>query len=168
MNAQDQDKRFFKTFGVVMAILGGIAVISFVIAYIVHAVAGYQGLRPEQVMLVQKRTDPVYRVITDASAVQNVAMTAATGGAARQTTKSGEEVFKALCHTCHVPGLMGAPQVSNTAEWQQRLAKRGIKTLYNHAIHGFNAMPPRGGNPNLSNKEVKAAVDYMLSRAGVK
>lgn len=163
---QEEDKRFFKSFGVVMAILGGIAVTSFVIAFVIAQVTGYEGLRPEQKMLIQKRTDPVYRVVTKATAMQKVS--AGGGGSAANQTKSGEQVFKALCHTCHVPGLMGAPKVSDKAEWKKRLAQKGIKTLHQHAIHGFKAMPPKGGNPALSNKEVKAAVNYILKRAGVK
>lgn len=166
MSADHQeDKRFLKTFGVIMVMLGAIAVASFVIAFFISQNIGYSGLRPEQVMLTQERTDPVYRVVTQATATQKVA--AGGGGGAAGATKSGKQVFKALCHTCHVPGLMGAPKVSSKAAWKKRFSK-GIKTLYKHAIHGFKAMPPKGGNPKLSDKEVKAAVDYILQRAGVK
>ncbi|WNK21598.1 c-type cytochrome [Halomonas piscis] len=34
--------------------------------------------------------------------------------------------------------------------------------MYDHAINGFQAMPPKGGQVSLSDDEVKAAVDYML------
>ena len=41
------------------------------------------------------------------------------------------------------------------------------QTLYRHAIDGFVGadyaiMPARGGNDELTDAEVKAAVDYML------
>ena len=38
----------------------------------------------------------------------------------------------------------------------------GVEHLYENAIKGLNAMPPRGGNLTLSDADVKAAVDYMI------
>lgn len=160
----DQDKHFLKTFSIVMVVLGVIAVIALITANVLVNMTESDAPYPEQVALAQQRTDPVYHVVTEASA----AATSASQGAAKQNkTKSGKQIFKALCHTCHVPGLMGAPQVSNTAEWKKRYSK-GIKTLYSHAINGFNAMPAKGGNSSLSDKEVKSAVDFILHKAGVK
>lgn len=160
----DQDKVFLKTFAIIMVIIGGIAIVAFITAYSIGVSTDHEGLYPEQVAMIQKRTDPVYDVVTQASAVKTAS---SASSSASNKPKSGKQVFKALCHTCHVPGLMGAPKVSDKAAWQQRLSK-GIKTLYDHAIHGFKAMPPKGGNPALSNKEVKAAVDFILQKAGVK
>jgi cytochrome c5 len=34
--------------------------------------------------------------------------------------------------------------------------------VYENALKGKGAMPPKGGNLTLSEAEVKAAVDYML------
>lgn len=52
--------------------------------------------------------------------------------------------------------------LTDAAAWQPRI-KKGKPTLYNHAINGFNTMLPKGGNPQLSDSQVKAAVDYMLN-----
>ncbi|HSH49480.1 MAG TPA: c-type cytochrome [Halomonas sp.] len=38
----------------------------------------------------------------------------------------------------------------------------GFDTLLDHSINGFNAMPARGGNPNLSDEEMLAVTRYML------
>src|SRR5699024_256139 len=111
-------------------------------ARLISAIGEPHGPHPEQEILAQKRTDPVYRVVTDASALQKVA---ANGGAAQAgPAMSGEEVFKAVCHTCHVPGLLGAPKVTDTAEWKKRLAEQGIDKLHDSAIHGLGKMPPKG------------------------
>ena len=50
-----------------------------------------------------------------------------------------------------------------------RLGK-GRAELYKSSIEGFSGyfpMPPRGGNPNLTDEEVRAAVDYLLDQAGL-
>ena len=80
----------------------------------------------------------------------------------------GEAVFKGTCSMCHRTGVMGAPKFGNKDDWAPRIAK-GKDTLYDHALHGFKGkkgtMPPKGGKPSLSDADVKAAVDYMVSKA---
>lgn len=80
----------------------------------------------------------------------------------------GAKVFKSTCALCHQTGAAGAPVLGNKADWGPRIA-RGKETLYDHALHGFTgskgAMPPKGGNTSLSDADVKAAVDYMVSQA---
>jgi len=41
--------------------------------------------------------------------------------------------------------------------------KAGVSALYASSIKGKNAMPPKGGNLALSDADVNAAVDYMVS-----
>lgn len=89
------------------------------------------------------------------------AASASAGGAAR----TGEQVYNAACHTCHAAGVAGAPKFGDAASWAPRVAK-GKDTLYKSAQTGFKAMPPKGLCMDCSNDELKAAVDYMLSKAG--
>lgn len=163
--SSEQDQAFLRSFGIVMLIIFGIAVVAFLGAQFISAAGEPQGPHPEEIQLAKKRTDPVYRVITDASATQKVA----AGGASQSSASlSGQEVFKAVCHTCHVPGLLGAPKITDTAEWKKRLSNQGLKTLYKNAINGIGKMPPKGGKASLSKKEVHAAVDFILKKAGIK
>ncbi|MBB3140329.1 c-type cytochrome [Halomonas organivorans] len=74
----------------------------------------------------------------------------------------GEAIYNGICMACHDTGAAGAPKKGDAAAWGPRLDK-GIETLYDHAINGFNAMPAKGGNPSLSDDEVKAAVDHLVS-----
>jgi cytochrome c5 len=85
---------------------------------------------------------------------------AAAGGAV-----DGAKVYNGLCAGCHAVGAGGAPKAGDQGAWGPRIAK-GKDTLYNHAINGFQGnngvMPARGGNPKLTDDEVKAAVDHLV------
>lgn len=77
----------------------------------------------------------------------------------------GREIWLGTCADCHANSLSDAPQAKNPSAWLPRITK-GRETLYSHALNGFSGeygdMPPRGGNANLSDAEVKAALEYML------
>jgi cytochrome c5 len=77
----------------------------------------------------------------------------------------GEKVFGANCVSCHGAGVLGAPKVGDKTAWGPRVAQ-GKETLYTHALGGFKMMPAKGGNPALKDEEIKAAIDYMVSKAG--
>jgi cytochrome c5 len=85
-------------------------------------------------------------------------------GFANALAAEGKAIYDKACVVCHAAGVAGAPKFGDKAAWKDRIAK-GKETLYSHSIKGFNAMPPKGGNVSLSDAEVKAAVDYMLSQA---
>lgn len=80
----------------------------------------------------------------------------------------GKSTFNKTCSLCHASGAAGAPKTGDKADWGPRIAQ-GKDTLYKHALEGFTgakgAMPAHGGNPALSEDEVKAAVDYMVGLA---
>lgn len=76
----------------------------------------------------------------------------------------GEKIYGATCLACHGAGVMGAPKFADKAAWQPRIAK-GTAALYSSAVDGLKMMPAKGGNMMLKDDEVKAAVDYMVSKA---
>ncbi|CCQ12662.1 Cytochrome c5 [Pseudoalteromonas luteoviolacea B = ATCC 29581] len=86
---------------------------------------------------------------------------AATEVAAPTGPRSGEQVYQAACFACHGTGALGAPKT--TADWEARLAK-GRDVLIEHAINGFNAMPPRGTCMDCSDDEIAAAIDFMTAK----
>jgi cytochrome c5 len=94
------------------------------------------------------------------------AKVAATPAAAVPATSAdkGKSVFEGTCNVCHGTGVAGAPKAGDKAAWGPRIAQ-GKPALYNSALHGKNAMPPKGGNNALSDDDVKAAVDYMVGLA---
>lgn len=172
--SQEQDRIFFRNFSLVV---GGIAVMMIVFFFAAKIVnPGSSAAENKRAERVAEITKPVGEVVVageeaaeeavaDTETVVAVADTATgtdAGGA-----KSGEEVFNGVCKNCHGMPAMAAmmPQIDDKAAWEPRIAK-GIDTLYDHAINGFmgdmGMMPAKGGNPALSDDEVKAAVDYIL------
>ena len=75
-----------------------------------------------------------------------------------------QAIYSSSCSACHASGAAGAPKLGDKAAWVPRI-KSGSEVLYNSAIKGKKAMPAKGGNVSLSNEDVKAVVDYMVSKA---
>lgn len=88
----------------------------------------------------------------------------ATQAASASGSAEGKSVYEQTCHVCHGTGLLGSPKFGDKAAWAPRIAT-GMPALYNAALHGLNQMPPKGGNTALTDAQVKAAVDYMVSAA---
>lgn len=81
--------------------------------------------------------------------------------------QSGEAVYKATCVACHGTGAAGAPKLGDAGAWAPRIAQ-GYDKVLGYALHGLNAMPPKGGNPDLDDIEVARAVVYMANQSGAK
>ena len=78
--------------------------------------------------------------------------------------RDGATVYNTICMACHVAGLAGAPKTGDKAAWAPRIAT-GLEALLKSAINGKNAMPPRGGGADLSDDEIKAAVEYLIGQS---
>ena len=100
---------------------------------------------------IKKRLAPIGAVYLEG---EKVAVAAPTG------PRSGEQVYQAACFACHGTGALGAPKSAD--DWAPRIAK-GKDTLLDHAINGFNAMPPRGTCMDCSDDEISAAIDFMTA-----
>ena len=82
-----------------------------------------------------------------------------------QAAADGKGTYDKVCFMCHGNGIAGAPKAGDKAAWAARIAK-GNDALYTSAIKGFKGstgmMPAKGGRADLSDADVKAAVDYMV------
>jgi cytochrome c5 len=107
-------------------------------------------IKPEAEVYVGEA--PVVEVAAAAPAVEQ----ASSGG--------GEKIVTQACAMCHATGMMSSPKLGSADEWAPRIEK-GVDVLYANAINGFNMMPARGGNASLSDDDVKAAVDHMITSA---
>ncbi len=166
--SQEQDKIFFRNYSIVIGILA-VMIIIFLIA--ANLLGKNEAMIAEQrAGQISERTQPVgdVRVAGEEEAVEEAGEPEQEEVAAAGP-KSGKDVYNGLCVSCHGTGLPGSPQMGDKADWDERVAK-GKDTLYENAINGYTGpeghmMPAKGGNPALSDEEVRNAVDYMLANS---
>jgi len=89
------------------------------------------------------------------------AQAAASG---KPAAADGKKVFDGTCTACHTTGVANAPKLGDKAAWAPR-AKQGVDSLVQSVLKGKGAMPPKAGNASLSDAEIRAAVEFMLSQA---
>jgi len=80
--------------------------------------------------------------------------------------RGGKQIVEAVCINCHGPGVLGAPKLDSHEQWLPRVGQ-GFDALLRHTADGFRNMPARGGDPSLSDDELKRAIAYMLDQAGI-
>lgn len=167
---RNYDLEFLKRFSMVIALLMAITLGLIFLAAFLHT-----RIPPEVSPTAAKRTElriaptgAVYAGSTGAAA-QAAAKAAALAKAASQVayggTTDGKVIFDNLCTACHTTGVGQAPTLDR-AHWDQRITQ-GKDTLYKHAIEGYTGpdggiMPPKGGNPALTEEQIHATVDWML------
>jgi cytochrome c5 len=167
------DQKFFDVFILVIGILVAITVGLIITARSIGAATQTQWVReyPIYDKEVAERLQPAGHVALpgepgadEQPAAGAVAATAAPVAA----PLSGPQVFNQACNACHGAGIGGAPKFGDKAAWAPRIAQ-GVDTLHKHALEGFQGksgvMPQKGGWVNLSDAEITAAVDYMVSQS---
>ena len=169
---RNYDLDFLKRFSMVLAFL--VVVTLGLILFAIHL----NGVIPPEVspqaqQREQARIAPIGAVYagTTGAAAQAAAAAAATAAAASQVayggTLDGAVIYNNLCTGCHTTGVANAPTL-DAAHWNARIAQ-GIDVLHRHAIDGYTGpdggvMPPKGGNPALTDEQVIATVDWMLAQ----
>jgi len=90
--------------------------------------------------------------ITSLAALLSIGQTSAADGKA---------VFDKACIGCHT--VLSPKITGDMANWEPRL-KLGNDALVASVIKGKGAMLPRSGNASLTDADIKAAVDYMVTQ----
>jgi len=166
------DTHFFNTTSIVIAILVAVAIALFAFARLMaHGTPELEVYAdPLYRASVEERIRPPVRIAIagrDNSALIMQGLAQATV-IALPVPKDGPALFEAVCKTCHLPGLVGAPKVGDRANWAPRIAQ-GKAALYLHAIAGYTGragvMPAKGGRTDLDDKLIEAGVDYLVSQA---
>ncbi len=95
--------------------------------------------------------------------VARVEMAAPAAGAAAGS-RSGEQIYKAVCGACHEAGVAGAPKLGDNAAWAPRI-KTGLDGMMKVAIVGKGGMPPRGAS-DANDAELARAIVFMANKSG--
>ena len=166
------DRVFLKHFSMVIGILVLVMFLLQALGYYLYTV-NPPAKSPDAQKQVQERIAPVGAVYAGDTgraallAAQDAAKKAAESQVAYGGTLDGKTIFGNLCTTCHTNAATGAPGITDKAAWAPRIAQ-GMDTLLKHATEGFQGskglMPAKGGNPSLTNAQVKATVEWMLSQ----
>ena len=170
---RNYDLDFLKKFSLVIAFLSAVTLGLILLAH------QLQGVLPQEVSSAaakrqQERIAPVGAVYAGATgaAQQAAAVAASAAKAAAQVayggTTDGSVIFGNLCTGCHTSGAGGAPKL-DAAGIGARLAAQGMDELVKKAITGFTGstgvMPAKGGNPALTDEQVKATVEWMVAQS---
>lgn len=99
------------------------------------------------------------------AAIALMLSTAQQQAVAQASEPSGKKVVEAVCIACHGTGKNGAPKIGEIKAWSARTT-RSLTELSQSALDGIRKMPPHGGNPALSNTEIKRAIAYMVNESG--
>lgn len=159
MDTHNHDKVFIVTFLAVLGFLGAFTVAILIIANVLAPEAPAEIAQTR----IEERIKPIGQVITDPAALLKVS----AAPAAARAPMSGADVVAKNCSACHGTGVLDAPKIGDKTAWGKLKAVDGLAGLVASTIKGKNAMPPRGGDPSLTDAEIKAAVEQMLKQAGV-
>ena len=167
------DLAFLKRFSMVIAFLVLLALGLILFARHLNGKVVY----PESAVAkqsLQDRIAPVGAVYAGATgaAAQAEALKAAAAAAASQVayggTTDGKTIYDNLCTGCHTAGVGGAPKL-DAAGIGARVAQQGLEELIKKATDGFTGtagvMPAKGGNPALTDDQMKAVVEWMAAQS---
>jgi cytochrome c5 len=76
----------------------------------------------------------------------------------------GKAVYDKVCVACHQVSVADSPRLGDKAAWAPRI-QTGMDALVQSVLKGKGAMPPKAGNPALTEAEARAAVEFMVSQA---
>lgn len=161
---KDQDSIFFKNFSFLLAGLVVLTIVLAVVGYVMHNnILGNDDMAKDR-SAIAKTIEPMAKVNTG-DAIIAVAEEKVEAPAAFNGSVDGKMIYDNVCFACHGTGAGGAPKLEPAA-WTSRLSK-GLDGLVENAITGFQGtlgfMPAKGGRADLSDEQLKAAVEYMIN-----
>lgn len=171
---QNHDQSFLKRFSGLIVFLALVALGLILFAHYLNGKVEYPADASTE-QAIADRIAPagaVYAGATGAAAQAAAAEAAAKSQASNvpfEGRTDGAEIFNnGPCTGCHTAGVAGAPKL-DAAGIGARAAQQGVEELIKKATEGFTGttgtMPPKGGNPALTDDQMKAVVEWMVSQS---
>jgi cytochrome c5 len=91
-----------------------------------------------------------------------VALLGTSAQATEQRMQEGKKAYENTCARCHEAGVMQAPRTQQAKDWEGR-SHLWDSVLVEHANKGYLAMPPQGGDGGMSDYDIRAAAEYMVT-----
>jgi cytochrome c5 len=160
---EQTDSVFIRNLSIVLVLL---IVFTFSIIFLARDVGetDEEGKNPSRMTTTEERIKPVAGVYTGEAGAAAISEAAASKGSEQKVafdgSLDGEMMYGVVCAACHNTGAANAPMLGTPAMAER--AAKGLDLLTEHAINGINAMPARGGRPDLSDDQVRAIVEYMI------
>ena len=166
--SQQDDRVFLRRFG---GVILGLMIFTGLIMALAFSLRSTPdpNANPSQKLLLEERIAPVTGVRTEAAELAAtdaaaVAQPPAGSAGTELAPADGEKIYQSVCMACHAAGVAGAP-VAGSDAMAERLAAKGADGLFQSAINGLNVMPPRGGRPDLTDEDIRAAIEFMQKKA---
>jgi len=167
--SKDEDQIFLQNFIIIIVMMLGLICLFIILSQILGS--NEQSIARDRAIVLINQTQPIGRVRYNAVSDQGEAeaTTLANQNSEAAEIDPGKRVYDTLCTSCHSTGLPNVPQLGSVTDWVDRIAQ-GELLLYERAIVGYTGnsgmvMPAKGGNPSLSDDEIRAAVDYMVENS---
>jgi cytochrome c5 len=158
--SQSEDRNFIRQFS---GIIIGLVLLTITLIFLARSLQFEPevDVNPSQKVLSEQRISPVssVRIGDEGAAALAEEQAVAAPEQSVIVEVDGEGVYNGLCMTCHAAGVAEAP-IPGSEQMSQR-AEKGMDALMQTALNGLNAMPARGGRPDLSDEQVQAIVEFM-------
>ena len=106
-------------------------------------------------------------ILSAEKTLKPIGLVAAAGeviaGAAGRDSKV---IYDAVCAACHATGVLESPKLGDKAAWEARAAN-GLEGLLASALNGKGSMPAKGGDPSITETELKNTILYMTKESGL-
>lgn len=157
-----EELKFREMFPLVLVVLGALAVLFLVAALLIaDSEDTYVPSGMTEAEVIAERVKPLGEVNMGGPVVAEASGGEDEGDAG---PREAQAVYEGVCAACHASGTLGAPEFGDTAAWEER-AQKGMETLIDHSVNGFNQMPAQSAS--ASEEEIERAISYMLEEAGV-
>ncbi|KHA70434.1 cytochrome C [Pseudomonas chlororaphis] len=74
------------------------------------------------------------------------------------------QIYTNSCQLCHANPAANAPLTGDRKAWEPRI-RQGSDTLLDHAINGYNGMPPMGQCVECSEEQFLQLIGFMADQA---